>query len=507
MKNISDKRDDWDSIFRSEFYSVYQASHELIKKGEIGTQEITALTNLANRFFDRFNKSPIPVRSPNLKLDYSPEIISTSVLLPYGCMMVPYFFIDVFKSDPTFSFDEEFSLEVKWSELIGLLYQKWYNQRKKLTRTIVLICKTLSRYNIEGQLYRFPISHEIIANRTRQSISIIKMTYPEMHLSSIVRDFFLINPWKVGWVLYLLSYPYKFNDDLKVHDNKTIGLEICSSKRALRIIQLPMLDDGHSLSTIQEKIRDIGGNVYEITSTDFHWELSQLMPQENKSFRKCPNFLDNAPSLSEPTVHFEFSPNGLDWLIDTPDLDEFNKKNKKNTQIITDLRKERIIAVLNYLVEYGIPMVNYVATAEKIGLPKHEFSSIIRFLIEKRIIGLAHRFKFIGAGHEYSFLIEHSSPDINRLIKQNLLQCVFSYFYESDNMLAGRLQVPDSWVAHLFEYFTRLSFRYPYLEISYGQRLIGYSFFVPNVKLPKEYILNQFGMYLAVEKIEEKNKH
>ena len=110
------------------------------------------------------------------------------------------------------------------------------------------------------------------------------------------------------------------------------------------------------------------------------------------------------------------------------------------------------------------------------------------------MIALAHRFKSIGAGREYAFIIENTNEELNFFIKQNLLQCVFSYFYESNDMIAGRLQVPDNWVANLLEFFTRMQFRHPELDISYGQRLLGYSMFVPNVKLPKNFILNEFGM-------------
>ena len=151
--------------------------------------------------------------------------------------------------------------------------------------------------------------------------------------------------------------------------------------------------------------------------------------------------------------------------------------------------------VLNYLIENGIPMVNYESVAEKVGLSVHEFNEILQYLIENKVIVLAYRFKFIGAGREYSFIIENSNPTLNNLIKQNLLQCVFSYFYESESMIAGRLQVPDKWVANLLQFFNRLQMRKLELEISYGQRLHGYSLFIPNIKLPKNYILNDFGMY------------
>ena len=207
--------------------------------------------------------------------------------------------------------------------------------------------------------------------------------------------------------------------------------------------------------------------------------------------------------LIEPSIHFEYGEQALDWLRDskkTTNIITHKKiKNRKirrtiKFQVISDLKRERIIEVLNYLVDYGIPLVNYDITAEKIGLPVNTFSEIFQFLIDTKVIALAHRFKSIGAGREYAFIFENTTPEINDFIKQKLLQCVFSYFYEGKTMLAGRLQVPDAWVASLMEFFTRMQFRYPKLVMSYGQRLLGYSLFVPNVKLPPNYILDEFGM-------------
>ena len=153
-------------------------------------------------------------------------------------------------------------------------------------------------------------------------------------------------------------------------------------------------------------------------------------------------------------------------------------------KLFQNIKRERIIEVLIFLVDYGIPFVNFETTAEIIGLPVNTFSEILQFLIDVKVIPLAHRFKSIGAGREYAFIFENTTPEINNFIKQKLLQCVFSYFYEAKTMLAGRLQVPDTWVANLLEFFIRMQFRYPKLSMSYGQRLLGYSLFVPNVKLP-----------------------
>ena len=477
------KLDDWDNIFKSKLKFICESTRKIVLIKKLGEEEIFQLKTLADDFFEDFRKSPIPVRRSNL--DYS-----TAIMLPFGHMLIPFFFVEVFQEEINFSFDEEFSQEIKWSELVGILFQKWNSKRKKLTRTMVLICKVLSRYGIEGQSYRFPITPEIIANRTRQSLSIIKISYLTPLTNSIIEDFFLINPWKLGWEIYLLSYPLTKKENFNDFEDETIAVELCSGNKVFQVIQKPMKDNTEALALLKSKISDVGGKMYLIHSTVFNWDLSQLNPRSEKSFQMPPYFLNNSPSVIEPTIQFKSETQNFSWFTGNPS-DEKKKRNKFSP----NAKRGRIMNVLNYLIENGIPMVNYESVAEKVGLSVHEFNEILQYLIENKVIVLAYRFKFIGAGREYSFIIENSNPTLNNLIKQNLLQCVFSYFYESESMIAGRLQVPDKWVANLLQFFNRLQMRKLELEISYGQRLHGYSLFIPNIKLPKNYILNDFGMY------------
>ena len=407
MKNDLKKDLDWDDIFKTELYSVCESTRDLIKDNLLKEKKLETLLELAYNFFVIFENSPIPVRRPDEKLNYLPEMVSTSVILPYGCMMVPYFFWEVFNEDSNMKFDDEFSQNVKWIELIGIIHQKWYNKRKKLTKTLVLICKVLSRYGTHGQQFRFPITNEQIANRTRQSLSIIKLSMPDIHTRHLVRDFFLINPWKIGWELYLLSYSYNDNPIFSEYEPLTIAIEICANHKIYRVIQQPMVESDDTRNELLSIIITIGGNLYTIQSTDFHWDLSQLQPQENKSFLKAPYFMADTTTLIEPSLHFEYGEHALEWLQDSKKITNIitHKKNKNKReirrtvkfQILSDIKRERIIEVLNYLVDYGIPLVNFDTTAEKIGLPVNTFSEILQFLIDVKVIALAHRFKSIGA--------------------------------------------------------------------------------------------------------------
>ena len=122
-------------------------------------------------------------------------------------------------------------------------------------------------------------------------------------------------------------------------------------------------------------------------------------------------------------------------------------------------------------------------------------SKIIQGLIKNEVISYGYRFRFIGAGMEYSFLIENVSKEMMTALSQAFLQCPFCYLYQCDSILAGRVQVPHNWVYKFIEYLTTLQLRNKNLNVKFGQRILGYSFFNPNIKLPKDYVLNEFGSY------------
>lgn len=497
------KTDNWDIIFRKELSIIFKSVKNIVNENLSNEDTILKFKSIADNFYEYFKNSNIPIRAPIPVLDANPLFYSTSIMLPYGCFLVPYSIFQTYREDININFDEEFSQNVGCLELIGLINQKRLNQRKKLTKTTVLICKALSRYGIEGQIFKFPITAEIIGNRTKKSLSIVRETFSTVYGRDIARQLFLLNPWKLGWELYLITYPFSKDNKFKEFDKISLAFEVCTNDKMFRIIQIPMIKESSLIEKIKTKLKRNNGALYSIHSTDFNWDLSRLESREDESFKTPPIFFAKTKSITESNVHFEYNENVLDWFSNnTINFDKkLEKKLKFDEQInkeftLTDLKKNRILKILNFLIEFTTILNNFENTAKKIGIPVEELSTIIHFLIEKKVVALGHRFKFIGAGREYSFIIENISADIRSEIKQALLKSVFSYFYESDSVIAGRCQIPDNWVANFIEFFTRLQFKYQNLKLSYGQRLMGYNFFKPNVKLPPNYVLNEFGMNL-----------
>jgi hypothetical protein len=336
----------------------------------------------------------------------------------------------------------------------------------------------------------------MIANRTRQSLSIIEKTFYTINHRLIANDFFLINSWKIGWEIYLLYYSYVYDDNFNEFDSITISKEILFDDYAFRIIQIPFLKYNDNLATIEKIIKSIGGKMRLIDSTSFHWDLSQLETHQEKSFSNIPDFFTLPELKIEPNVTFKYGKNSLNWISEQTIKSSTQRGKKIFDNLFEDqLISKKIIKILNFLVQYGIILNSFQKTAEELNISEQDLSKLIQYLIKNEVISLAYRFKFIGAGREFAFLIEGGSRDDYSNISQSLLRCPFSYFYFTNDILAGRIQIPDNWLNKAIEYFTILKLRNNNLTIRFGLRILGYNYFNPNVKLSKDYILNEFGSY------------
>jgi hypothetical protein len=496
MEIITNSIHDWDLLFKKELFSSFITTKEIIKNKLPQSETIQLLSNIADKFYEVFRNSPIPVYQTSKTLYASEIFTSTSIDLPFSCFMVPYFFYEAFKENIKFSLEREFAQSLPWMELIGIIDQKWLLERKKLTKTDVLICKTLSRYTSKNQSFIFPITTKMIANRTRQSLSIIEKTFYTINHRLIANDFFLINSWKIGWEIYLLYYSYVYDDNFNEFDSITISKEILFDDYAFRIIQIPFLKYNDNLATIEKIIKSIGGKMRLIDSTSFHWDLSQLETHQEKSFSNIPDFFTLPELKIEPNVTFKYGKNSLNWISEQTIKSSTQRGKKIFDNLFEDqLISKKIIKILNFLVQYGIILNSFQKTAEELNISEQDLSKLIQYLIKNEVISLAYRFKFIGAGREFAFLIEGGSRDDYSNISQSLLRCPFSYFYFTNDILAGRIQIPDNWLNKAIEYFTILKLRNNNLTIRFGLRILGYNYFNPNVKLSKDYILNEFGSY------------
>ena len=493
---------DWDFVFKKELKKSFDKTKSVFLNHLSYTATLSALKSIADEFYEVLKDSPIPVYKANPELNAQEIYYSTSIDLPWSCFMIPYFFYKAFKENVNFDLEEEFSQTLSWYELIGIINIKWLMERNKLTKTDVLICKVLSRYNSKNQAFKFPITLKIIANRTRQSISSIEKTFSTLFNRLIVNDFFLINPWKLGWELYLVSYNYSNDDKLSEFNSLTLSKEILLNNFVFRIIQIPFLHTNDDFNKIKKITNEISGTVHLINSTSFNWELSQLEPRQDKSFLHVPNFTQKPVVEIIPSVSFSYDPKSLDWLSET---DEDKTKHSKKGSFLQTWEERHdsksILKILNFIIQHGILLNTFEKTANDLDITELELSKLTQFLIKNEVISLAFRFILIGAGMEYAFLIEfkdgtkNNANELFDCINQVVLQCPFSYVYKCDSVIAGRVQVPDNWVYKFLEFLSTLQLRDEYIKVKLGQRILGYSFFTPNVKLPKDYVINEFGSY------------
>lgn len=503
MSHLVNKNDKWDATFRLELIKVFNTTKQLVLDKKSEEELASSFKILADTFFDTFKQSPIPVKKaiPELDINDNPLLYSSTITLSFSCFMIPYFFYSVLKEDKHFSLDEEFALDLPWDQLLGIINQKWLKQRKNLTKTEAMICKVLARYNVKGQKYVFPITAEIISNRTRQSISGVKLAYPNLYVRGIINDFFLINPWKLGWELFIVLYHKSEDVKFSAFNQLTLSKEIMLGTNVFRVIQQPRMSSYHEPSELQKLCKSISADLFLLDQTTFHWDLNQLQPRADKSFLDPPNFISGPSTQIEPNVVFQYDDDPLQWLRKVSEITRpgRNKSTQKTFGLFgpiknSELNKERIMLILNYIIDKGFTLRSLELTAKNLNIPILEFNKLLHYIIQSDIIALGHRFLFVGAGSEYSFVLQNGSAELFELVTQSLLQCPFSYFYQSKTILAGRCQIPNTWVDKFFEFFLRFQESYPQIELHFGPRVMGYSFFNPNVKLPKNYVLNEFGM-------------
>ena len=255
---------DWDKIFRKEIANVFNLTRNIFLDHLSESEIKVTLRKIAFNFYNIFKNSPIPVLPPHPDLDDSEFYYSTSIMLTFSCFMIPYFFFNTLQEDINFNIEAELSLQLPWEELLGIINQKWNLKRKKLTKTDVLVCKVISRHGTQGQIDKFPLTYNNIANRTRKSLSTVKESVRTLFMRLIAHELFLFNPWKLGWNLFLCTYNFTYDDKFKEYDLLTISKEICANNRAFRIIQQPMISSRDNLESLNEICETTNGNVFEI---------------------------------------------------------------------------------------------------------------------------------------------------------------------------------------------------------------------------------------------------
>ena len=499
---------DWDTIFKDTLKLACDKTKKILLSKFDKNNLIYELTSIATEFYKTFEHSPIPVDPPTPELYYEATYVSASVQLPSGCFMVPYFFFSAFEEDSSINFDAEFSQILPWKVLIGIINQKLLTIRKKLTRTDVLILKSLSRYSVSGQKFVFPLTSEILSNRTRQGISIVTTTFPTIYTRLLAQDIFLINPWKAGWNLALVLYSTSDDHDYTIFDHVTLSKEYFFDDQIFRVIQQPTIHPEQEQSLLNTIVEKTNGTMFIINKTSFHWDISGLQPREDESFKQIPDFAPDPIQDIEPIIEFSNDQSTLDWLqfiTDKKLMYQLYSSKRHSFQDIDEnnylLRKNRILNIINFILKNGVTLKSLEATAKSLDIPIHEFGKLFHFLIKSEIIILGHRFNYIGAGREYSFIFLNGTKNDYHYIKQSLLKSVFSYFYEGDDVLAGRCQVPNLWANSFFECIMKFRLSRPNLKILLGQRIYGYNFFSPNIRMPSNYVLDDFGIKELIQEI------
>lgn len=474
---------EWDKKYKEWLYHCYTKIKEIVSDNN-SDKETEArkllFTQLANDFYEEFKESDIPLSGKPEVYEKNPDYIFTIVKLPYGCFFVPYHIYELVASSPEVDLEPLFAKEIPWLYLTALILEKRLANVKHLTPSDVLILKMLTNIDSGSSWRQFPISYSTISNRVRK----VKAKTVEARLAylikeNIYRELALLNPWKLGWRLFLNRFHQ--NDEQKNQEG-LVGQWVRAKEYLLgdemfQVFQQPNALASEDWEALKKLMKGEGrAKLWEVHQVTFNWNLNELGPSKHQSFPKPPNLGVELHEEVKPTVTFTAGEVDLEWVESGLSLAD----------------QGNLPQIINYLVNAGMIIGNYKDAAASISLGEAKLKELLRFLVKEQVMAFGSRFKFIGAGHEYNFIIEGGDQSFNTRVTQNLTLLPFSYTYQGEGMIAGRCQVPDCWVGEFLNFLTHLTVGTG-IRVRFGKRIQVVSFFNPNIYYPEDYELTVFG--------------
>ena len=481
MSNIIESNLDWSTIFRLELRNIciYLKNniHKLQQEESILNDE---LLTIALDFYEKFKDSPIPISPPDpLRKKYA----STQITLQTGCLMVPYHLYLMISENNNLDLDTLFGKNLFWMDLLSNFFEISIQQRKSLSETDIQICKMISRYRAGANKTAYPLTAGIISARTRlKSHKAIRKSWNSLIDRLILYNYLMLNPWKLGWDLTLISYNRK-NDLFYEQDRYlsiwTIAKEILFTNRAFRIIQEPRVKDTFDSFPLPNS-NDV--HIDTINSLTFNWNLAQLKVKESESFSYIPNFGIEQPEIIDPLIKYDNNSNS-DWIEDET--------------LYNEHRKEILIKVARYITKYDMPLLSMDDTSKRIGITYDQLNFALKFLFSHNIISFASRFKFIGCSPYYNFLIEGINGKQQKQIALNLYQLPFSMLWYGENTLAGVCNIPNNWINDFMRYFSYLmTDNKANIYLGYAKMLE--SWWMKNIIMPQNHVISTFGSEIVI---------
>ncbi|HKZ40369.1 MAG TPA: Lrp/AsnC family transcriptional regulator, partial [Candidatus Hodarchaeales archaeon] len=430
-----------DDEFRNTLSEIWQNIQELVSQPLRKNEIPDRLRAMADEFYDRFKNSPIPV----LKEDYEYKTYSSVhiSLQMQHCFMIPYYFYSLAESAPVPPLEEIFSLNLPWNLLLIHIYEVGFAVRKHLRESEVRIIKALSANPLKHRLSPMPFTRKLLAKDAHLDESTVIKRLKELLDEKIVVQSFMLNPFKIGYLLDMFLYPTDRDADCSHLDSWTLFKTALFNGQTVRAIVRPSVrgddEDLPPYSWI---------NHHTITSLRLNNNLTQLNASKRNSFTRPPIFEAEKQVFASPLT-FDAS-NDTQWisaLLDLPAEDSYeptlasseavfmrvSPTNSTLRRLSPEMRITRVEQVLKPL-SIGVAPNSLHQLSVIAGLPERDTAETLRFLIDHDVVHYFIFLKYIDCHTRFYVVLQENMKSDQQLEKhpriklflQNMLEFPFS---------------------------------------------------------------------------------
>ena len=455
---------DIDLLFRKTLKEIWHKVQNLVNFSSGITTKSLILKEIALDFYNQFVNTSIPV----IKDQYFFEnYYSVIIPLENSCISIPYKFYILAELVPLPHLDPLFDMQVNWKVFLTYFYEKIFNIKQTLLESDVKIIKVLTQFTLSANKKRLPYTKEEIAykaecigKRLHEPMTKVTVARRIKYLinQNILTEYLLINPWSLGYKIYLFMYEKTQDEFVREWDKWTIFKQYLMDNHIFRVVRIPQHAEGELI--IPKSIQKT-----EIKKIFISNNVSKLEADPNKSFLQTPGFETSKLSNYHYVEFFDKEDeNWIQSLYDMADTDSTSEYPKYSS--INRLKKENRINTgfkfLSFVAREGSIKYPIENSAKRAGIERNIFDNFFKFFIEKEVLLYSTRILYIGCNIRLGIMIcsleksiqEH---EILRNFINNLLELPYAYTFIADYTIATYINLPSAWVGDFMSYLSILS--------------------------------------------------
>ena len=491
----------WDKLFREKLKAIWVDVNQVAKSELDEELVVKHLKSIADDFLNTFKieNSPIPVEFNEYYYDL---IHSVTIPLETFGFDVPHMLYVLAKLKTPPNLDTLFAMPVPWRMFLSYFFETTRNIRKPLKDSDVKILSVLTRHQPKATDKVIPYSDDEIGKiagmmgKRKKPISknTVGKNLAYLYKENILIDYFLINPWTMGYTLKMFMYKKEQDKQMKKWEKWTKYKQIFMSNKILRVIEIPQHAEDEFIAP----------NGVQSNEFDEFWHsnnIAQLKPKPEDSFISPPNFELLKTSDYKYTKFSKDS--DVKWIETLLNMTYSTKTRKEEpfaslNKLASNNRLEQAFKFLKFLSEEQRLRPPFSKAANRAGLEEIIFLDFIRFFIDQKVINFATRTSYIDCNYRIGVFISSLENPVNQhpklqLFLQNLLELSIATVFIGEYIIATYIALPLKWVGVFTTYLNMLMTNSD-LQIEFGTHMSLQSYLNWNTPFSQDTILTSYGV-------------